>query len=65
MRPNTHCRGCHVTPSIGATADVLEMSTYDDSIGICAQALPFIFEPFAQDVHANGFNGDGQGSPLS
>ncbi|WP_272873823.1 hypothetical protein [Pseudomonas gregormendelii] len=41
------------------------MSTYDDSIGICAQALPFIFEPFAQDVHANGFNRDGQGSPLS
>ncbi|MGF6113045.1 HAMP domain-containing histidine kinase [Pseudomonas sp. ADAK2] len=57
--------GGHVTLSVTATADVLEMSIYDDGIGISAQALPFIFEPFVQDVHAIGFNGAGLGIGLT
>ncbi|MHC8331204.1 sensor histidine kinase [Pseudomonas sp. LB3P25] len=57
--------GGNVTLSVTAEADVLEMSICDDGIGISAQALPFIFEPFVQDVHAVGFNGAGLGIGLT
>jgi signal transduction histidine kinase len=37
----------------------------DNGIGISAQALPRIFEPFAQDTQAIGFNGVGLGIGLT
>ncbi|MBT9491347.1 MAG: diguanylate cyclase [Paucibacter sp.] len=37
----------------------------DAGIGITAQALPNIFEPFGQDVHAVGLNGNGLGLGLT
>jgi signal transduction histidine kinase len=37
----------------------------DDGIGISAQALPSIFEPFVHDIHAIGFNGVGVGIGLT
>lgn len=57
--------GGNVSLSVTAKDDVLEMSICDDGIGISAQALPFIFEPFVQDVHAIGFNGAGLGIGLT
>ena len=57
--------GGNVTLSVSAEADVLQMSICDNGIGISAQALPFIFEPFVQDVHAIGFNGAGLGIGLT
>jgi signal transduction histidine kinase len=57
--------GGHVTLAVTARDNVLEMSIRDDGIGISAQALPFIFEPFVQDVHAIGFNGAGLGIGLT
>lgn len=41
------------------------MSISDTGIGISANALPFIFEPFVQDNHAVGFNGAGLGIGLT
>ncbi|MEF9672123.1 ATP-binding protein [Pseudomonas sp. PCH446] len=43
----------------------MEIRICDNGIGISAQALPFIFEPFVQDVHAIGFNGAGLGIGLT
>ncbi|WP_369683234.1 sensor histidine kinase [Pseudomonas agarici] len=57
--------GGTVTLSVSTEVDVLEMSICDNGIGISAQALPFIFEPFVQDVHAVGFNGAGLGIGLT
>jgi signal transduction histidine kinase len=57
--------GGSVMLSVTAQADQLMMSIRDDGIGISAQALPFIFEPFVQDVHAVGFNGAGLGIGLT
>jgi len=41
------------------------MTVSDNGIGITAQALPHVFEPFAQDIHAIGFNGVGPGIGLT
>jgi len=57
--------GGNVTLSVTTKDDVLQMSICDDGIGISAQALPFIFDPFVQDVHAIGFNGAGLGIGLT
>jgi diguanylate cyclase (GGDEF)-like protein len=46
-----------------AAAAVLTVS--DNGIGISAQALPDIFEPFAHDIQALGFNGVGRGIGLA
>lgn len=51
--------------SVTVEADALVMSVCDNGIGISAQALPFIFDPFVQDVHAIGFNGAGLGIGLT
>jgi diguanylate cyclase (GGDEF)-like protein len=37
----------------------------DSGIGILAEALPFIFDPFVQDARAVGFNGAGLGIGLT
>ncbi len=46
-------------------AEVLRVSISDNGIGVTAQALPFIFDPYVQDVHAVGFNGVGLGIGLT
>ena len=57
--------GGMVSLSVTAENGVLEMSIRDTGIGITAKALPFVFEPFVQDVHAIGFNGAGLGIGLT
>lgn len=57
--------GGTVTLSVSVLHDWLHISICDTGIGICAKALPFIFEPFVQDVHAVGFNGAGLGIGLT
>lgn len=47
-------------------ADVAIVVTVSDSgIGITAEALPHVFDPFVQDTHAIGFNGAGLGIGLT
>lgn len=57
--------GGSVMVSVTAQPDLLQISIRDNGIGISAQALPFIFEPFVQDVHAVGYNGAGLGIGLT
>ena len=46
-------------------ADDLVIRVSDNGIGISPDALPRVFEPFAQDAHATGFNGQGLGIGLT
>jgi len=46
-------------------ANALVLTVTDSGIGITAEALPNIFEPFAQDTHATAFNADGLGIGLT
>ncbi|WP_054895852.1 HAMP domain-containing sensor histidine kinase [Pseudomonas sp. NBRC 111137] len=57
--------GGRVTLAVSIEANLLEISIRDSGIGITPKALPFIFEPFIQDVHAVGFNGAGLGIGLT
>jgi signal transduction histidine kinase len=54
-----------VSLSITVEGDRLTLSVLDNGIGISAEALPFIFDPFVQDVHAIDFNGAGLGIGLT
>jgi signal transduction histidine kinase len=54
-----------VTLSVTGEDNLLQMSIADNGIGISAKALPFIFEPFVQDVHAVDFNRAGLGIGLT
>lgn len=54
-----------VVVTVTAQAGALVIRIRDTGIGITAKALPFIFEPFVQDVHAVGFNGAGLGIGLT
>ncbi|HJW10798.1 MAG TPA: diguanylate cyclase [Albitalea sp.] len=47
-----------------ANGDVV-ITVTDSGIGSSAEALPHIFEPFAQETHAIGFNGVGLGLGLA
>jgi len=51
--------------SVTAQADVLKIRVSDNGIGISAEVLPFIFDPYVQDEHAIGFNGSGLGIGLT
>ncbi|WP_256597422.1 sensor histidine kinase KdpD [Pseudomonas sp. 31-12] len=51
--------------SLTVASDVLKIKISDNGIGISAKALPFIFDPYIQDVHAVGFNGSGLGIGLT
>jgi signal transduction histidine kinase len=51
--------------SVTVASDVLKINISDNGIGISAKALPFIFDPYVQDVHAVGFNGSGLGIGLT
>lgn len=55
----------NVTLLVTASDNLLTMNIRDDGIGISAEALPFVFEPFVQDIHAIGFNGAGLGIGLT
>jgi len=46
-------------------ADQAQLSVSDTGIGITAQALPSVFEPFVQDTHAIGFHSGGLGIGLT
>jgi diguanylate cyclase len=50
---------------VEAVGDSLVLTVSDSGIGIPAQALPTIFEPFAQLAEAVSFNGGGLGIGLS
>lgn len=50
----THVQQDHVVIHVG-----------DNGIGISPGALPQVFEPFVQDAHATGFNGQGLGIGLT
>jgi len=51
--------------SVVATAETVVLTVSDDGIGISAETLPNIFEPFVQDPHAVGFNRVGAGLGLT
>jgi signal transduction histidine kinase len=55
--------------SIGLSVEVIDNTLVatltDNGVGITAEVLPHIFEPFVQDVHAVGFNGMGLGIGLA
>lgn len=51
--------------SVSADVDTLTLNISDNGIGITAKALPYIFEPFIQDIHAIGFNAAGLGIGLT
>jgi diguanylate cyclase (GGDEF)-like protein len=42
-----------------------QVTVSDSGIGITAQALPMVFEPFVQDTHAIGFHSGGMGIGLT
>ncbi|WP_230081071.1 MULTISPECIES: sensor histidine kinase [Pseudomonas syringae group] len=54
-----------ITLSASIDSDVLEIRISDDGIGISPSLLPFIFNPYVQDEHAIGFNGNGLGIGLT
>lgn len=60
----THDHG-RIEVSLEAQDDKALLVVADNGIGITAQALPRIFEPFAQDAQAIGFNGVGLGIGLT
>lgn len=51
--------------SVDAPGDTVTLTVSDHGIGITAQMLPHVFEPFVQDPHAIGFNGIGLGIGLT
>ena len=57
--------GGEIRLSVAVVDDAILMTVSDSGIGITAEALPNVFEPFVQDTHATGFNGDGLGIGLT
>ena len=55
------------TIRLAATADAssLVVTLTDDGIGITAEALPGVFDPFMQDMHAVGLHDGGLGIGLT
>ncbi len=64
---------CRYTPEGGtiellaevAAGDVVVLSVSDNGIGIAAEALPHVFEPFAQELRSPGAGGSGLGLGLA
>ena len=54
-----------LTISLAASEAVLTISVADNGIGITAQALAHVFDPFVQEKHATSFDGSGLGIGLS
>lgn len=57
--------GGEIGLSVAAAEGAIVMTVSDNGIGITAEALPHVFEPFVQDKHAIGFNGTGLGIGLT
>ncbi len=57
--------GGRITVTLAAGTDTLTLTVADDGLGIPAQALPEVFEPFALDLQALDFNGVGLGVGLA
>jgi diguanylate cyclase (GGDEF)-like protein len=57
--------GGQVVLAVTVLGDTVAISVSDSGIGISAEALPDVFEPFVQDGHALGFNGVGLGIGLT
>ena len=57
--------GGEIRLSLEKLDDAAVLTVSDNGIGITAQALPDIFEPFAHDIQALGFNGVGRGIGLA
>ncbi|NMM05110.1 diguanylate cyclase [Polaromonas sp.] len=51
--------------SMQAEGDFLALTVVDNGIGITAETLPDIFEPFVQDAHATAFDKSGLGIGLT
>lgn len=58
-------RSGEILLSMARSADAVVLTVRDNGIGISAQALPHIFEPFMQDEEATAFNGHGLGLGLT
>jgi diguanylate cyclase len=57
--------GGEIGLSVTAAEEVIVITVSDSGIGITAEALPRVFEPFVQDKHAIGFSGTGLGIGLT
>jgi signal transduction histidine kinase len=57
--------GGQITLSVTALDETVVVSVSDNGIGITAELLTRVFEPFVQDKHAIGFNGAGLGIGLT
>jgi diguanylate cyclase len=57
--------GGEIALSVEAIDEVVVMTVSDSGIGIAAEALCHVFEPFVQHPHAIGFNGAGLGIGLT
>ena len=58
-------RGSWIGVSVTFSETTLQMTVADNGIGIAADVLPHIFEPFVQDAHAVAFDRTGLGIGLS
>jgi diguanylate cyclase (GGDEF)-like protein len=57
--------GGEIDLAVVVAEDSLTITVADTGIGITAESLPKVFEPFMQDAHATGFNGFGLGIGLT
>jgi signal transduction histidine kinase len=57
--------GGEIRLSVAVIDDSVVIGVSDNGIGITAEALPEVFEPFVQDKHAIGFSGAGLGIGLT
>ena len=57
--------GGQIALSVVVLDGTVVVSVSDNGIGITAEILPRVFEPFVQDKHAIGFNGAGLGIGLT
>lgn len=58
-------KGGEIGLSVAVEDDAIVMAVSDSGIGITAEALPKVFEPFVQEPHAIGFSGAGLGIGLT
>lgn len=60
----TH-KGGTIDLSVKLESETVVVTVSDNGIGIPAESLPFVFDPFMQDVHAVEFNSEGLGVGLT
>lgn len=57
--------GGEINLVVTAAGNSMVVTVSDNGIGITAKALPHVFDPFVQDIHATVFNGVGLGIGLT